>query len=370
MLRETILLAAAAVSGGCDSGVAAAMGGPASIPAEEHARTIEAMRPPKRARPVVAVVAHNDGTETTDFIVPYGVLAGSGAAEVIAVAPEDRAIRLTPALAVEPQMTIAAFDARYPAGADYVVVPRLDKPEDETVVRWIQGQAGTGATIVGVCDGAKTVAAAGLLDGRAATGHWFTIGDLAKAHPTMRRVRDRRYVADRGVVTTTGVSASLPVSLALVEAIAGRERAAALAAELGAAAWDERHDSAAFRLDPAAKATGERNRALGQVDVWTVPVTAGVDEIALAFTADAWSRTFRSKALAVAAEQGTVRTRRGLVLVPDAGAAAGRLDRRLALDRSRPADSLRRALVAIGRRYGEDTASFVALQLEYAWHAR
>ena len=53
-----------------------------AITAEEHARTIHAMKPPKRARPVIAVVAENDGTETTDFIVPYAVLAASGSAEV------------------------------------------------------------------------------------------------------------------------------------------------------------------------------------------------------------------------------------------------------------------------------------------------
>ncbi len=85
-----------------------------------------------------------------------------------------------------------------------------------------------------ICDGTLVLANAGLLEGRRATGHWSEIDDVAKAHPTMQRVRDRRYVVDRGVVTTTGVSASVPVSLALVEAIGGRDRATALAREIGA----------------------------------------------------------------------------------------------------------------------------------------
>jgi len=40
----------------------------------EHARTIEAMRPPRRARPVIALLTLNEATEVTDFLVPYGVL--------------------------------------------------------------------------------------------------------------------------------------------------------------------------------------------------------------------------------------------------------------------------------------------------------
>jgi hypothetical protein len=37
-----------------------------------------------RARPVIAVVGHNEATELTDYVVPYAVLAESGVAEVMA----------------------------------------------------------------------------------------------------------------------------------------------------------------------------------------------------------------------------------------------------------------------------------------------
>src|SRR5688572_17215850 len=60
---------------------------PAVSPAE-HARTIESMRPPKRARPVIAILGHNAGTETTDYLVPYGVLVEADVADVVAVAPD------------------------------------------------------------------------------------------------------------------------------------------------------------------------------------------------------------------------------------------------------------------------------------------
>ena len=337
------------------------------ISAEEHATTIEAMKPTKRARPVIAVIAQNDGTETTDFVVPYAVLAASRAADVFAVAPEDRAIKLTPALAISPQLTIAAFDQRYPDGADYVIVPKIDNTADAAVVSWLQQQAGKGTLIVGICSGVKTVGAAGLLDKRAATGHWFDIEGLQKAHPTMRWVRDRRYVVDRGVMTTTGVSASLPASLALVEAFAGRERAAALAAELGEDNWDERHNSDAFYLDATSKQVALRNRAAGAMDLYAVPVASGVDDIALAFTADAWSRSFRSKALAVASTQGPITTRYGLELLPDATGSVPGATVLPAPAAVTTGKALPTTLLAIAKRYGDDTAAFIALQLEYAW---
>src|SRR5688572_26200286 len=62
------------------------------ISAAEQQATIAAMRPPKRARPLVAVIAQNDGAETTDYIIPYSVLGESGAVDVIALATEARAL--------------------------------------------------------------------------------------------------------------------------------------------------------------------------------------------------------------------------------------------------------------------------------------
>src|SRR5688572_8882892 len=118
MLGRTLSIPALISIAACDTPPQAPVSLETEIAVEEHARTIAALKPPKRARPVVAVLADNDGTETTDFVVPYSVLVRSRAADVFAVAPEDRAIKLTPALAISPQLTTASFDSRYPNGAD------------------------------------------------------------------------------------------------------------------------------------------------------------------------------------------------------------------------------------------------------------
>src|SRR5262249_56785748 len=135
----------------------------------------------------------------------------------------------------------------------------LHDPADPTARAWIRTQSAKGATIVGICAGARVLAGAGLLRDRSATTHWYEVSGLRRDEPTVRWVRDRRYIADRGVVTTTGVTASIPVSLAIVEAIGGRARAETLARELGVEGWDARHDSAAFRLDRGNVLTAARN---------------------------------------------------------------------------------------------------------------
>lgn len=347
-------------------GARQAAGKPAVISAEETAQTLAALKPPKRARPVVAVIGANGGTETTDYLVPYGVLKRSGIADVFALGMMSGPVKLMPALTAVPDMTAAAFVQRYPDGADYVVVPALHDPTNAAVRDFIRAQAARGATIVSVCDGTLVMANAGLLDGHKATGHWFKIDSVAEAHPTMRRVRDRRYVADRGIVTTTGVSASVPVSLALVEAIGGRERATALAQEIGARGWSAEHDSGAFHLirDDIWMILGNLFVGLFDRDTVAVRIADGDDVIAAAFMADSYGRTFRTRAVVPGAAP--IRTAEGLVILPDAGGATP--DVVVDLPESQPARALDVALAGIQARYGDATAAFVRVQLEDRGH--
>lgn len=347
-------------------GARQAAGKPAVISAEETAQTLAALKPPKRARPVVAVIGANGGTETTDYLVPYGVLKRSGVADIFALGTMSGPVKLMPALTVVPDMTAAAFVQRYPDGADYVVVPALHDPTDAAVRDFIRAQAARGATIVSVCDGTLVMANAGLLDGHKATGHWFKIDSVAEARPTMRRVRDRRYVADRGIVTTTGVSASVPVSLALVEAIGGRERATALAQEIGARGWSAEHDSGAFHLirDDIWMILGNLMVGLFDRDTVAVRIADGDDVIAAAFMADSYGRTFRTRAVVPGAAP--IRTAEGLVILPDAGGATP--DVVVDLPESQPARALDVALAGIQARYGDATAAFVRVQLEDRGH--
>lgn len=335
------------------------------IPGEETRATIEALKPPKRVRPVIAIVGINDGTEITDYLMPYGILRRADVADVVALATQPGPMVLYPALKVEPQATIADFDAQHPEGADYVIVPAMVREDDPAALRWIRSQAEKGALIVGVCVGAKVVAATGLLDGRKATTHWYSLDAMLKEHPSIRHVADRRFLVDGRVATTTGISASMPMSLTLIEAIAGQEKAEAVAADLGVANWDARHDSGAFTFTrPFALTAIGNSLAFWRRETLGIELSKGVDEVSLALVADAWSRTYRSRVMTFAASADAVESRNGIRIIPDKVSASTTRVPAAPLG-SKPAEALDDTLKAIADRYRENTADFVAMQLEY-----
>jgi putative intracellular protease/amidase len=337
------------------------------IAQEEVQATLAALKPPKRARPLIAVVGINDATETTDYLMSYGILRRADVADVAAIATEPGPVDLYPALKVEPQATIADFDRQHPEGADYVIVPAMSRDDDPAVLEWLKSQAEKGAIMVGVCAGAKVVAAAGLLDGRRATTHWYYVDELRKKHPDIRYVADRRLVVDGGVATTTGITASMPITLTLIEAIAGRDKAETVARDLGLMRWDARHDSDAFRFTrPFALTAIGNTLAFWRREQLGIPLRRGIDEVSLALVTDAWSRTWRSRALTLASSAGAVESRNGIRILPDRVATDWPAEGLLPdIGDQPPAEKLDRALDAIAERYGARTADFVAMQLEY-----
>jgi len=325
-----------------------------------------------RTRPLVAIIGNNSGTELVDFVVPYGVLMASDAADVVTVATRPGPLTMRPALQIQAQETTRDFDARHPDGADYVIVPAVVERNDPLLLGWIAAQYRRGTSIVSICDGALVVAGAGVSSGHVATAHWATESLRAQLYPDTHWVKDVRYVADGRVISSAGISAAMPTSLALVEAIAGHARAAAVARELGVADWGTQHDSDAFHPQlgvnlGAFAATNYTNHWFHQIQRVGIPVAAGIDEIALAITADAYSRTGRSHAYAVAESTQPVTTRHGLVLLPDRIAADGvALDVLLPPLQAAPsAQVFDTVLASIATRYGRNTAHGVALDFEY-----
>jgi putative intracellular protease/amidase len=354
-----------------------------SLPPPSHGATVpplappeadallEALRPAKREHPVIAIVGINGGTEMTDYLMPLGILRRARVADVWALAVESAPVALYPAeLKIEPQATLAEFDARFPEGADYVIVPAMSRDDDPTVLNWLRQQAKNRAVIIGVCAGAKVVAASGLLDGKQATTHWYYLKEMLTKHPTIQYVPNRRIVVDQGVATTTGISASMPLSLTLIEAIAGRLKAEEVARDLGLARWDARHDSAAFRFTrPFALAAIRNTLAFWQRENLGIELTSGIDEVSLALCADAWSRTYRSRVQTFAASATAVESRNGLRLLPEQITANWSPSTRLPPLAQPPAISLDECLRQIASRFGPRTAYLVAMQLEYPAHA-
>jgi putative intracellular protease/amidase len=339
---------------------------PPPIAEEEAAATIASLTPPKRRRPLIAIVGINDASEATDYLMPYGILRRADVADVVALGTEPGPVALYPALKVEPDATVAEFDAQYPEGADYVIVPAMSRDNDPAALRWIRSQAAKGTIVIGVCVGAKVVGAAGLLDDKRATTHWYYLRQLRRKHPKIRYVADRRLVVDNRVATTTGISASMPMSLILVEAIAGQDKAAAVARDLGLTHWNARHDSNAFRFTRRFALTAIGNTlAVWKREQLGIELMPGIDEVSLALVVDSWSRTSRSRAVTFSHSADAKPSRNGIRVLPDRVIASWPTRRLLPAVERRPAEELDEALHRIADRYGMRTADFVAMQLEY-----
>jgi hypothetical protein len=53
------------------------------IAKEEAGAIVSALKPPKRKRPLIAIVGINDATETTDYLMPYGILRRADVARLM-----------------------------------------------------------------------------------------------------------------------------------------------------------------------------------------------------------------------------------------------------------------------------------------------
>jgi transcriptional regulator GlxA family with amidase domain len=96
---------------------------------------------------------------------------------------------------------------------------------DERVLGWLREvHEGTKWT-TSVCTGSLVLGAAGLLEGKRATGHWLYLDPLREfgAEPSSERV-----VEDGKVITAAGVSAGIDMALHLVGREVGQEVAQAV----------------------------------------------------------------------------------------------------------------------------------------------
>lgn len=337
----------------------------AAHPPVAHAnRSVITLPAPKagRAKPLVAIIADKDGAETTDFIIPYGVLKESGAATVVAVSTTNKPVQLMAVIKMRADQSVAEFDASQSAGADIVIVPAQMNPKSKALTSWIRQQADKGAVVMSICEGARVLADMGLLDAKRATTHFASLAKFDKAYPRTMWVRDQRWIQDGRVITTTGVSASIPATLALVEGIAGRDVAHATAERLQAGDWSPRHKTSEFLIEKSDYALGMSNlAAFWKHETVEVPAKDGVDEISLSLQADAWRRSMLAKV--VVAGQAPVRGRYGLTIIPDAPHRADAVV--LTPPTGGSARVLDWALAEMTRRYGPQTTRLAWLGLEY-----
>lgn len=118
------------------------------------------------------------------------------------------------------------------ASADLVVIPAWeagDLPAPPGIVAALHAAVERGATVLSVCSGVFLLAAAGLLEGRRVTCHWYHAELLARGFPTLRVEPNRLYVEDGPIITSAGTAAGIDACLHVVRRELGAEVANAIA---------------------------------------------------------------------------------------------------------------------------------------------
>jgi transcriptional regulator GlxA family with amidase domain len=276
-------------------------------------------RPSSEGPIVVAVVLGRSGTDAADALAPYEVFARSGKFSVYTVAPTHAPVTMDGGLDVVPTYDFADVTSGAARKPDLVVVPAVNDPngEQESELRdWIVQQARTGARILGVCAGARVLAATGLLDGHRATTHWSWITPLRKSNPRVDWVEGQRYVDDGQITTSAGVSSGIPASLHLVQELAGKTEAAKIANRVRYAGWSPGRSTA---IPIQHFSLGDAGLGLNTVLPWFQPTLAvgladGVGEIDTAALFDVYSYASAARLIPVSTGP-SITTAHGVVLL-------------------------------------------------------
>ena len=185
--------------------------------------------PPRRAMPddgaMQIALALYPGFTALDIVGPFQTFVDVPGVEAVLRRRRGRARSPTTPAGSRSSRPHAFADVTAP---DVIVVPGgMVEPTgaDDPVVQWIRAVHPTTTWTTSVCTGSLFLAAAGVLDGVDATGHWAAMDRLAAlgACPTGARVVERGKV-----MTAAGVSAGIDMGLTLLGRMFGDDMARAI----------------------------------------------------------------------------------------------------------------------------------------------
>lgn len=183
------------------------------------------------------------------------------------------------------------------AAADTVLVPgfrTITQTPPDDVLEALRAVVERGGRALSICTGAFALGWAGLLDGRRATTHWFSAGELARRFPSCEVDPDVLYVDADPVMTSAGLSAGIDLCLHVLRRDHG-ETLGARVARLMVASPHRPGGQAQFIDRPIAPADGR----LAEVRTWALEnLNSQLDAPTLARRARMSERTFARRFVA------------------------------------------------------------------------
>ncbi|CAD7704048.1 unnamed protein product [Ostreobium quekettii] len=270
------------------------------------------------------------GTEVMDLLGPYETLAASRLFDVFTVASTSRPAPLSGNLFAVPDYALLEMSADDTAAviesADVVVVPNVFDAGEPMLLEFLKRYGG-GKWVLSVCEGARMVAASGLLESKVAVTHFHALNELGRKHPSVRFLHGHRYIHTGNIITSAGVSAGIDSSLFLIEKMGSPAHADATSDRM-------EYEGRVRETDPDGKVEGrppsftigttEGVKLMGRTfspwgkRVIAVAVMPDVGETLLGAVVDAFPRTGKVKLMTFTPEEqvGPVATAHGLAVLP------------------------------------------------------
>jgi len=202
--------------------------GCASAPAALAAGNRGAAEATAAERPLVAAFLVVDGVYNSELMAPYDVLHHTPfhtrpGIEVYVVSPDGEGVTTFEGLRLVPHY---GFQDAPPA--DILVVPSAEGSmttdlDDEPLIAWVRATANRARWVISLCDGAFVLAAAGLLDGRAATTFPTDYEEFARLFPAVDLRINLSFVHDGKFLTSAGGAKSYDVAMYLVDLLYGEQ---------------------------------------------------------------------------------------------------------------------------------------------------
>ena len=207
---------------------------------EEKPKTLIGMAAIQKRRSIKVAILAFETFATMPIIGPMDVLNRSTAIwngiygkalpcasfDVELVSLTKRPIRFGDNITIRPHASV-----RTATKPDLILIPSAGESVLEKLallrsfIPWIKKCSKQGARVASLCTGAFLLAETGLLDGRAATTHWFFVDLFRKTYPKVI-VHPERLIVDEGIVITSGAGTSfLDLMLYLIELYNGHEAA-------------------------------------------------------------------------------------------------------------------------------------------------
>ncbi|MFT4414751.1 DJ-1/PfpI family protein [Fredinandcohnia humi] len=273
-------------------------------------------------KPTAVVLLGEPTTEVLDFLVPYEMLSMTEAYNVYAVAPNNNVMSITGGLEVLPHYSYEEIDNLLGKSPDIIVAPAIritDEEKYKPTREWIQKHSlNKETTFISICNGAKNLADAGLLNGKSAATHWQVITSMAKKYPNVEWINNKRYVQDGNIISSAGLSAGIDALLYLISQKLGDEMALSIAGKMNYPSLHflDNPEMEPFKRDSHFITTFVFNITYhwNKKDVGVL-LYDGMEEMALSSIFDTYSDTGTTRTYTIASDKNPIITKHQLNLV-------------------------------------------------------